>query len=355
MPQIQVTPLRVFAAELLAALGLGPDEAGLVAEHLVDANLCGHDSHGVIRLRGYAQQVAIGELVPGADLQVLTATPAVLHVDGQLGFGPVQMQRLNERLAAMARQAGVSSGSLRRCGHIGRLGYYCDWFARHGLVSLIAVNDNGVCRNVAPPGGLRPRISTNPLAFGIPGVARTVVFDSSTSVVAHGKILVRRDEGQRCPEGWIQDAQGHPATDPHVLLADPPGTLLPLGGVAAYKGFGLGLMVDLLAAGMSGGFCPPAPAGEVDCNNVLVTVWDPARWGMLEHLAAESERLASWINEPPLRLGVEHVDLPGERSAAIRQQRLEYGIPLADKTWQGLLELAAQHGIEPPLLAKESS
>ena len=194
---------------------------------------------------------------------------------------------------------GRGDGALRRSGHVGRLGEWVERAASAGLAALIAVNDNGVIRTVAPPGGTAGRISTNPIAIGVPTGRGPLVLDISTSAVANGKLKVARLEKRPVPEGWIQDANGNPTTDPHVMLADPPGSLLPFGGDQAYKGFGLGLFFDFLVGGLTGGFCPPAPPGTIECNNVLVVVWDPAGFAGAAHFAAEADKLIESVRNTP--------------------------------------------------------
>jgi uncharacterized oxidoreductase len=333
---------------LLVAAGAGEEEAQAVAHSLVASNLCGHDSHGVVRIAWYARQIAEGELVPGAEFEVLHETPALLACDGHFGFGQVQARRLLERTMDRARTMGVASGTLRNCGHIGRLGEYTEAAATAGLTALLTCNDNGIYRVVAPPGGIEPRVSTNPISIAVPTDQGPVVFDASTSAVAQGKTLVHRLDRRPCPEGWLQDARGNPTTDPFVLEAEPPGALLPLGGAQAYKGFGLAVMLDMLVGGLSGGFCPPPQPGARMCNTVLLVVWDPERFGSREHLVQQASLLVESIRTCPRKPGVEEIPLPGDHSRATRARRQAEGIPLQEGTWQKLCELAERLEVSPP-------
>jgi uncharacterized oxidoreductase len=268
--------------------------------------------------------------------------------DGHLGFGQVQAPLLVDRVAALARSAGVACGTMRRSGHIGRLGEWVERAAARGLAVLLAVNDNGAVRSVAPPGGIEPKLSTNPIAIGIPTADGPFVLDISTSAVANGKLKIARLAHKTVPAGWIQDAAGNPTTDPHVMLADPPGCLLPFGGDQAHKGFGLGLMFDILAAGLAGGYCPPAAAGIPECNNVLLLMWDPARCAGLEHFLAEGGKLLDEIRSTRRKPGVDRIRLPGDRSAEMRLTRLMTGIPLDGDHWQTLTHVAKKLSVEPP-------
>src|SRR5262249_24678087 len=201
---------------LFEASGVPADEAAVVARSLVDANLCGHDSHGLIRIPQYLQAVAEGLRKPGAPFTVVKETPALLVVDGGWGFGQVQAHRLLERLVPKARRVGVAAGTLKHCGHIGRLGEYAEAAAAPRPAFLATVNNHGFGRGVAPPGGTEARIGTNPLCLGVPTGGDPVVLDIGTSVCAEGKVRVAFNKGQHVPDGWLLDAQGKPTTDPSV-------------------------------------------------------------------------------------------------------------------------------------------
>jgi uncharacterized oxidoreductase len=237
---------------------------------------------------------------------------------------------------------------MRRSGHVGRLGEWVERAAACGLAALIAVNDNGVICTVAPPGGREGRISTNPIAIGVPTGTGPLVLDISTSAVANGKLKVARLEQRQVPLGWIQDALGNPTRDPNVMLQNPPGALVPFGGDQAYKGFGLGLLFDILIGGLTGGFCPPAPPGTIETNNVVLVVWDPAHFSGAAHFAAEADKLIKSVRETPLKAGVEQIQLPGDRSAKTRLQRLAEGIPLAEEVWEQLTHVARKLGVDIP-------
>ena len=193
-----------------------------MAQSLVDANLAGHDSHGIIRVPQYLKAVADGHLHPGQPLTVIHETPAVLVCDGQWGLGQVQAHKLLQRLAERARTVGLAAGTLEQTGHIGRLGEYGEVATAQGFAFLGTVNNHGYGRAVAPPGGTQGRIATNPLCMAVPTASgEPVVLDIGTSVCAEGKVRVQFNKGQPVPEGWLLDSQGRPTTDPGVLYHDP--------------------------------------------------------------------------------------------------------------------------------------
>lgn len=337
-----------FAAALLTAAGFPTDEAACVALSLTTSNLRGHDSHGIMRIPSYVAQLRKGELVPGAPLATLKETPAVLFTDAGRGFGQVQARRLMEKVIEKARHVGVGCGTAKNCGHVGRLGEYTEQAAEAGLAAFGTVNDNGVLRTVAPPGGVQPVISTNPLSFAVPTEDRPLVFDASTSAVAQGKVTVKRLAGEPCPDGWLQDAEGNPATDPNVLGQHPPGALLPLGGAMAYKGFGLGMLMDVLAGGLSGGFCPPPPSEAPECNSVLFIVWDPAHFAGADHLQQQASELIGLVRGSRRKAGVDRIRIVGDTSSETEVQRRKSGIPLPADNWQKLADLADELGVEKP-------
>jgi uncharacterized oxidoreductase len=337
--------LTRFAMSLFGAAGVPEDEAELVSISLVGSNLRGHDSHGVVRIPGYLPLLETGELVAGAELVVHSETAAMLCADAGFGFGMVQMTRLIERLDEKVDELGVACGTLVRCGHVGRVGEWAELVASRGRAGLVTVNDNGVLKCVAPPGGTEPTLSTNPIAIGVPTGDQPMVLDISTSVVANGKVLVQQIAGESCPEGWLLDSEGQPTTDPEVRFSDPRGTILPMGG---YKGFGLSLLLDILVGGLSGGSCPPAAADAPGTNNVLLVVWDPERFAGAGHFLGEADRVIEFVRGVQRMPDVESIRLAGDRSRETMRLRLAEGVPLDRGTWASLCETAEGLGVEPP-------
>ncbi len=346
--RVEAGALTRFASAMFQASGVPSSEADLVAGSLVGSNLRGHDSHGVVRIPRYLPLLETGELVSGAELVVHSETSAMICADAAFGFGMVQMTRLIDRLEQKVDELGVATGTLVRCGHVGRLGEWAELVASRGKAGLVTVNDNGVLKCVAPPGGTEPTVSTNPIAIGVPTGDEPLVLDISTSVVANGKVLVQHVAGETCPEGWLLDAAGEPTTDPSVRFSGPPesrGSILPMGG---YKGFGLSLLLDILVGGLSGGSCPPAPEGAPGTNNVLMVMWDPERFAGTGHFLGEADRLLGFVRGVNLKPGVETIRLAGDRSRQEMASRQANGVPLDVGTWESLCETGRRLGIEPP-------
>jgi uncharacterized oxidoreductase len=350
MPRLTAAVLTDFAARLFEKVGVSPADALTVARSLVGANLRGHDSHGVMRVPQYVGFLEAGYYRPGVELKVEAETPALAVCDGQSGLGQVQAYRLLDLLLPKARAVGISAGTIRQCGHIGRLGEYAERAAAEGCVLIATVNNNGSAPRVAPPGGLEPRISTNPLCAAVPTAdpGAPVVLDFGTSAAAEGKVRVHHINRTPVPEGWLLDHQGRPTTDPDVLYHPPLGSILPMGGAQAYKGFGLGLVLDMLTAGLSGGrtcFAGAPPARE---NSVVFIAIDPARFSGRDHLIGEATCLADAVRSTPRAEGVEAILLPGDPERRTLDERSARGIPLDPNHWTKLLELAERLRVTPP-------
>lgn len=348
MPTFSADKLTSFAKSLFLAVKVPAEEADRVAESLVLANLCGHDSHGMIRVIQYVDAIRDGRLKPGAPFTIVKQTAASMVVDGGWGLGQVQAHRLLDRLIPRAEGLGLAAGTLKQCGHIGRLGEYAEAAAARKMAFLATVNNHGFGRGVAPPGGKEARIGTNPLCVGVPTANDPVVLDIGTSVVAEGKVRVAFNKGQQVPEGWLLDPDGKPTTDPGVLYKEPRGSILPLGGSQAYKGFGIGLVLDMLVGGFSGAPCSTPGLPNMSGNAVFFLVLDIDQFAGAEHFLKEATGLAQNIKNCPKAEGVQDILLPGEperRSAAARRQS---GIPLDDGTWKQLAALGEKLNVPLP-------
>jgi uncharacterized oxidoreductase len=348
MPVLKSDQLEDFATQLLASGGVGPQESRLIAKSLVAANLRGHDSHGVMRIPSYLDGCANKKVTPDAPFEPLRETETVLVVDAHWGFGQTQAQRLTQRLIEKARRSGTATGTLVNCSHIGRLGEYCERAAEAGLLSMLMVNTHGNARRVAPPGGKAPRLGTNPIAFGVPRGDQPLILDFGTSATAEGKVRVKRIAGEKGPDGWLIDNEGRPTNDPTTLYGNPPGSILPMGGDQAYKGFGLGLMVEIFCGALSGGPCirevPISPLG----NCVFMLVIDPEKFAGAEHMRCEVESLAEFVTGCPRVAGCDEVLLPGDPERRTLTKRSREGIPLDAGNWNELVKLAERLQVTVP-------
>jgi LDH2 family malate/lactate/ureidoglycolate dehydrogenase len=347
MPRIRVDPLLRFTQALLQSLGGPADEASLVARLLVDADVSGHDSHGVIQIPGYLDAHAEGLIAPGVRFTRERETPATALVDGHWGFGHRLAYEATKLGIDKARRCGMSAIGAYHCYHIGHLGSYARLAAEAGMLGILAVNDAGGGQRVAPYGGIAGRLSTNPLAVGLPtGTAAPFILDMSTSVVAEGQVRLKRVRGEPVPLGWMIDASGRATTDPGDFLRVP-GSLLPLGGSVGYKGYGLGLAVDVLA-GILGRAGYPRQQIPPYNNGLFIMVVDIASFLPLDEFTADVRELIGYLKRCRRAPGIDDIVYPGERAARTRRHRRQHGITIAPETWRRLGTIAQDRGIQVP-------
>jgi uncharacterized oxidoreductase len=244
-----------------------------------------------------------------------------------------------------ARRHGVAVVTVRRSNHVGRLADFAEQAAEAGLVGLVFANDSGALQRVAPYGAIDGRLSTNPLAFGIPRRSPPhLVVDISTSVVAAGKLRAALAAGEAVPEGWVQDETGQGTTDPAVAFGAREGTILPMGG---HKGYALGLVVEVLAGVLSGaGASRPEPGP--DLQGVCMLAVDVARFLPLDQFVREVEAVVGWVKTARPREGVTEVLVPGENGWRTMARRRAEGIPIAGSTWARIVAIAREVGAEVP-------
>jgi uncharacterized oxidoreductase len=348
VPTISAEPLLDFTRSIFVAAGVPTDEADTVARSLVGANLRGHDSHGVMRISQYLDFIRSGKIHCSVPLEIIDETAALVAADAGWGLGQVQAHRLLDRLIEKAKTLGVAAGTLRHCGHTGRLGEYAERTAALGMILIATVNSHGGGNRVAPPGGIEGRLSTNPICIGAPTPGDPLVLDFGTSVAAEGKVRVCFQKGECVPDGWLLDAEGNPTNDPAVLYRDPKGTILPIGGPQAYKGFGLSLMLDVLCGGLSGGWCSKSGNPLGIGNTVLFVLLDTGRFGGSAHFLDEVGALANWVRVCPTRASDAAIQLPGDPERAMLARRSVDGIPIPDGTWATLTTLAQSVGVAVP-------
>ena len=324
--RIGAAELRAFVASAFEAAQSSPAEAALIAEHLVDANLAGHDSHGVIRVAKYLDWHARAMVLANRHAEIVRETACNVVIDGQFGYGQVIGREAMEIGIRKARSAGLCAVSIRNAGHLGRIGAWAEQAANAGLASIHFVNTSGFGILVAPHGGSDRRLSANPIAAGAPG-PRNIVLDMSTSAIAEGKIQIARNRGEKLPPGCTIDSEGRPNQDPATFYGPPEGALLPVGG---HKGYGLSVFCEILAGALSGGGTthPDNPTAKRLVNNMLSLVFDADAFCGADAFRAEIARLSAWVRASPPAVRGGEVMLPGEIEAKTRELLLREGIAL---------------------------
>ena len=340
MRTIAAAKLVDLVAAIMCAGGSSTAEAQTIAQRLVDSNLVGHDSHGVLRVGKYLEWVRMGWLRPNTSPTIVFESETIAIIDGNRGFGQVIGEFATKLGIAKAAESGVAMIGLRNCGHLGRLGDWAEMAAAAGQVSLHFLNTSGAQR-VAPFGGSDRRLSTNPMAIGVPlAGGPPAILDITTSTVAEGKLMVASNRGEHVPDGWIVDKHGKPTTDPKDFYDG--GALLTIG---AHKGSGLSMLTDLLAGAVTTGRSSD-PADTVLRNNMLSIYIAPAAYDKSGAVAVEAKRLVDWVKASPPAVAGQPVLAPGEVERRTRAARLANGVALDDTTWRDLVGAAQSVGID---------
>ncbi len=328
-----------LVAAIMRGAGCAAGEAKTVARRLVDSNLVGHDSHGVIRVGKYLEWMRDGWVKASQTPTVVFETDTIAIVDGNRGFGQVVGEFAGKLGTAKAAKSGIAMVGLRNCGHLGRVGDWAELAAEAGQVSLHFLNTSGAPR-VAPFGGSDRRLSTNPITVGVPiAGGDPVILDVTTSMVAEGKLFVASNKGEEVPPGWIIDKHGKPTTQPKDFYDG--GALLTVG---AHKGSGLSIIVDLLAGAISTGKSSD-PEDTVLRNNMLSIYIAPDVYDSDGAVAREAARFVDWVKASPPAIPGQPVLLPGEVERMTRARRTADGIAIDDKTWTDLVAAAESVGI----------
>jgi uncharacterized oxidoreductase len=348
--QVRHDQLFRLTAAIFEAAGCRPAEAECVAAHLAEANLVGHDSHGVIRVPSYVRWLREGKVVADRTIQVVFENEVIAVLDGQFGFGQTIGEQAMQLGIAKAGRHGVAVIALRNTGHLGRIGDWPLMAARAGKWSLHFVNTTGAGILVAPHGGISRRLSANPIAAGIPVAGGApILLDMSACTIAEGKIRVALNQGVPVPENCIIDAQGRPTTDPQVFYADPPGAIL---SIAGHKGYGLAVLCEMLAGALTGGGCSnPANADRV-VNGMLSILLDASYFQSEPALAAEITRFVDWVKSAARATPEGAILMPGEIEEQTKAQRLRDGIAIDATTWAQILQTAAAVGLDPGQVLK---
>jgi len=334
--------LRQWVTDLLVAWSYSADDAAYIADTLVDANLRGVDSHGVIRLGAYRARLDAG-LVDPAATPLVTRAGATARVDANGAAGQIAARAATETARDAAREHGIAAVAVHRSAHFGAAGYYARALAADGLIGVVVSNSEPV---VVPFGGRDPLFGTNPLAFAAPTSGAPISLDMATSTSAMGKVLVARAEGRQVPPDWGVDESGAPTTDPDRIRA-----LLPAGGP---KGYALGFLVEVLGGVLTGAAITHGIGNMYadfdrpqDVGHFLIAI-DIARFLPREEFLARMDALAAEAHAIAPAPGFDAVLVPGEPEERSRAARAAGGVPLGDATIAELRALGDAAGVAFP-------
>lgn len=344
--EIQQLVLERFIGAIFEHAGASAEVATEVAEHLVLANLKGHDSHGVGMVPTYVHNIHKGYLDVNAHARLSTDSGAVLRVDGDTGFGQVIGREACDLAIERVAQTGVVCLGVRNAHHLGRIGHYGEHCARAGLVSVHFVNVVGHEPQVSPFGGRERRMTTNPFCVAVPRVnEEPLVLDMATSAIALGKVRVAHMKGEPVPDGVLVDHQGNPTNNAAVMYEAPFGALGPFGG---HKGYGLAVICEILGGALAGEWTaqPNQPRPGTVVNHMLQFVFDPAAFGGLDAFRCETDAMVAFLQSTAPADGFDRVRVPGEPERESLSLRSERGIPIDNNSWSGIVAAAERVGVD---------
>ena len=348
MPLFTAKQLTRIGTIVFTAAGAPEEIALTVADSLTQSNLRGHDSHGIMRLHQYMRPIRSGSCVPDAKPRIAKETATTALVDGCNAFGVVTARFATDVLVRKAKESQVAAVGIVRCNHLGRLGEYAELAAEAGILAMMTLCNSGKATGVAPFGGAKPALATNPYAFGVPaGKYPPIIADFATSTAASGKVSVYRDRGEAIPEGWILDKNGQATTDPNDLYDG--GMLLPAAG---HKGYALALVAEALGGALTG--ATEFKAGEPFYNCVFMwgirtDVFQPTE----EYERIEEISIEKSLSTPPLP-GFERVMMPGDPERLAQAKREKEGVSVPEETWNNIKTLADELGVLDEVVAAAS-
>ena len=347
MPKIDADRLEKIAATLLQGAGASAEEAAIIAKHSIGANLAGHDSHGIIQLPIYIDRVKKDHIVPGAEFEIVSETPATTVIDGHWGFGYVVSERAMKITIDKALKNGVAATTVFRQSHVGRVADYPIMASKEGLIGMMTADSGRSPKKVAPFGGREPRLGTNPISIAMPSNLEGPFFiDMATSAAAGGKLKVARARGLSIPEGWVLDKDGNATTDPNALSEG--GVILPLGGPEGHKGYGLSAVIEVFSGILTGLGFGVEPTGRHN-DGVFMAAFKVSAFRDLETFKQEVTDFANYLTSTPKATGVDRIYYPGEVEHVRTQSNLKEGIEVEDKTWAELKGLAEEYGVTQQL------
>lgn len=338
--RIRVESLKEFCSAILVKLGIPPADAQIVTRALLDAELRGIDTHGLIRLNQYASLIKQKLINTCPRIKVISESPAHILLDADYGLGFLGGFKAMQACISKAKKMGLAVAGVCRSSHFGAAGYYARLAAEENLIGMAASNCYPV---MAPPGFITRTHGNNPLAWAIPaGENPPLVFDMATSVVSQGKIKKYADAGQRIPLGWAFDEHGQPTDDPASFFL-----LAPL-GEGGYKGYGLAMVLDALAGVLTGSYFArefTSGPGSRGCGHFFMAI-DPQLFMPLDIFKKRMDEMIAQVKKAEPVPGRQKVPyIPGERGAKKMRHSLAEGVILAPGTIKILQSLGKELGV----------
>lgn len=340
---VQAPALKRYVETVTRALGMPEADARIMADTLVEADLRSVHTHGVNALTGYSKRLRGGGANPRPDVRVVTETLGVVVVDGDNGMGQVVAHFAMERAIERARATGIGAAAVRNSSHFGAAAYYAAMALEHDMIGFATTSAGN---RIAPIGGKTPVVGNNPLAWAIPaGAEQPILLDMAQSVVAAGKLGMAARKGERIPFGWALDREGKPTDDPAAGQA---GLLVPIGGP---KGFGLAIVMDVLAGGLSGAaigleLARTHQADQPSRLGHFFLAIDIGQFTEVADFKARIDRVIRDVKQSEPAEGTRDLYLAGEIEWNAKRERLVRGIPLLTSIVDDLDRLAGELGLD---------
>lgn len=338
--------LKSFGSQVMVKAGLEQAEADLFMDNLLYADSRGIGSHGISRLINYSKRVRCGVITAGANVQVLQESAASLVIDGNNGIGAKIGRQAMDLCIAKAKESGCCTATVRNANHFGVASFYTAYAAKQGMIAFVVSNSEAA---VAPIGGAKAMLGTNPLGIAVPAQRNDPFdLDMATSVVARGKVVLAQKEGKSIPLGWAVDKNGADTTDPNAVLDG--GCMLPFGGP---KGYAISLFIDLMCSGLGGADnCRTTSHFWTDYDRpqnigYFMYVIDPSKFLPDGSFTSRVDDMLEEFKNCPTAPGVERVFIPGEIEAAKGRTSMELGIELSDAVAEELRRVGAEYGVQP--------
>lgn len=336
MPTFKPDELRQIGCKIYEKMGASPEEAKVVADLLVDANLAGHDSHGVVRIPQYVSAIKRGQIKLGTSTEIERETAATAVVNGHWGFGHVTATEAMHIAIQKAQKSAVGIVTVHGCNHIGRLGAYPPLAVEAGMAGLVTNNGHGADRSMAPFGGLGRILPASCMAVAFPSDRDfPVALDLTAAAAAGGKMRVALARGEKVPEGWLMTADGKPTQEPGDYVQGN-ASLVPFGG---HKGYGLGIVFDILSGAFSPAGCTreksPVTGNALFIQAIRVDAFVP-----IDEFKSEVGRFINYVKSADKAPGFDEILIPGERSWRNRVRREAHGIDVEDATWAQICDVA---------------
>ena len=341
--------MKFLISSILTYLESPKNHAEIVADHLVQANLLGFDSHGVIRVPQYVKEIQDGYIKPKTKIRVVKQTETTAIVDVGWNFGQVGAKYATEIVIKKAKNAGIAFAIVNHSNHVGCASIYTRLAAENGLLAIAYCGSPGNGHFVCPFQGAEGRLSPGPLSYAIPTLSDPIVADFSTSAVAEGKIRLMRNRKEKLEQDWALDSNGNPITNPEDFYGPKMGVVLPFGGKQGYKGYALGILTQVLSTQLGGVNWRPN-LSDSRGNSMSIMAIDINNFVPIQEFMKEMSEYAKYLKSAKPATDFKEVLLPGELEHRSIQKRNGEGIPIDDTTWNQIATIGNMVGLQTKII-----